>query len=100
MMTIITCEECGSSHIGVHLEVTVKIEKCKSCGNFTVKKWSFYLCSVECTQRWMSKYPPSSVPCRDCRNMQGESTGYFAGFKENGTCPTCNGEKVVKSVQQ
>lgn len=73
--------------------------KCTTCGDMENREWTFDFCGPGCLKEWMYRHlmPDFGFPCQDCLCPEtGVSTGWAAGIKENGMCPTCRGERKVK----
>ncbi len=58
MMQIITCKNCGKSHIGIgNISVNVTFSKselcCDKCNNIKTNKENWFFCSPECCENYM-----------------------------------------------
>lgn len=100
MMLIIGCDNCNMSDNGLHMKLEFRhVNKfCKTCNHDETTIWNYYFCNSACMFNWLSHHDveQKGVPCRGCRNIQSEPTGFLFGFKENGVCTSCNGVKSVK----
>ena len=101
MLMIVTCNHCRQSgHFDLELKFRPDGETCcGKCGQEKRDFWLFHFCKLECLFGWIEKHKVAEkgIPCRDCINFEtGEPCGFSGGFKQNGTCKTCGGEKAVK----
>lgn len=100
-MMPVLCDFCYDqpNGISVHLEFTLSNDTCKECHHVEQKQNVYCFCDRVCMIAWYNKYDVSNkgFPCKDCTNFEcKEPTGYAFGFKENGPCAVCNGNKSVK----
>ncbi len=94
MMIVIRCTHCDKeTSLHVEFKVTYQTEDCKACHNHKRHSWTFHFCDHDCFSIWYrtNEVADRGVPCRSCRD-----TGYAHGFKENGVCGDCKGNKRVK----
>jgi hypothetical protein len=99
VMMLVRCNGCGKSgEFDIHLEFQAKRDRCTKCTHDSTHPWRFTFCILPCFIDWMKKKNVAELgfPCQDCINMEtGEASGFFCGFKQNGICKTCNGNKSV-----
>lgn len=103
MLMLVRCNHCAQSGT---FDVELKFHPegqscCGHCGQAEPNFWMFNFCNFECLFGWLRKNKVSEkgVPCRDCIDHEtGKPSGFMAGFKVNGTCRTCGGEKAVKGA--
>lgn len=104
MFTVIGCTQCNKgSSFDIEITFTPKVSRCKSCNHISDTKWTYYFCDIECFEKWRkaNKVEEKGFPCRDCVNYDGgKSTGFLAGFKVNGPCPTCKGALRVTASKK
>lgn len=101
MMMPVLCSNCNDQPNGITIDLEFRLDSksCPSCHHLDVKSWKYWFCDRICMVAWLKKYDVENkgFPCKDCTNFgQEEPTGFAFGFKENGTCESCHGNKSVK----
>lgn len=100
MIQLVRCSNCAiSGTFDIEFKFRPEQRHCKSCGEDQSTYWTFNFCVLSCFSTWMKENDVlnDGVPCRDCINWDtGKSSGHSGGFKQNGTCKTCNGTMKCK----
>jgi len=99
MLTIIHCDACKKSGMfDFELKFHLESHLCEKCHHHTMDAWTYYFCNIACMMDWLQKneIADKGIPCRDCRDLSGNPTGFRWGFESNGTCDTCKGSMRVK----
>jgi hypothetical protein len=101
MIEIITCDNCGESNLSIELTFDHAVQHCHSCYELKTLKWRYHFCSRQCMFEWLrkSEIEEKGFPCKDCMGYMGEPTGFCCGYKENGPCVSCKGEKRVLQTE-
>lgn len=100
MLSIIRCDHCDKSGMfDFELKFHIESHLCEKCSHHTMTAWDYYFCNITCLMKWLkdNQIEEKGLHCRDCRDMNGQSTGFRWGFESNGTCDTCKGSKRVKT---
>lgn len=99
MLQVVVCTQCGESgHFTMEFSYVLEPKPCGVCHRFDEHRWRYHFCNQACFVKWFkgNNIGTEGVPCRACMNSEGVSTGYEAGFKENGRCTICKGKKRMK----
>lgn len=94
MLTVITCDNCNKSgSLPIKFAWNRHVRQCTSCHHNTYSEWTYYFCDIECFNEWWKRENILELGflCRDCRE-----TGFAFGFRSNGVCDTCKGNKRIE----
>lgn len=92
MVMTIGCSQCGNeSNLAVSFKFTALVECCEKCYKTRDDSNKFFFCNLKCFSKWFKSVEKKGVPCWYCG-----TTGYTAGFKQNGRCTLCHGKKYLK----
>lgn len=91
MLQIIRCEHCNSVDLRLNLKFTYKFDRC-NLYHVHSSIIDFHFCCLNCMFNWFreKEIEQKGFPCYYCRG-----TGFLGGFKENGSCPTCQGTSKI-----